>query len=657
MAVGQPDVARFFVYAIVAGTAFSLIVRKLFGQSKFIKIDAYLYAAATVAAVAFTPRLNPYLPGEGIPADTLTAGWLCWMLSFGSALTWRDRTLLFQAVPTIALFGLVGCYDTYKIAPFLFFGFLLCLATLLGRSHSREMLRQAVESGYFNRADAPNTPTEYPEQSAELYEDIKSGPWRWLAGPEWALMSGLAIVFVSLLGAPVIREAVQPLSGVIKVNAPKARPANLTTSAAAAMPASTYEVGRGPLFDMKNKPQPIFSVMLDKVRYLRTSTFDIYDGHGWRSSYLQNLAENTDSPDYAASLEMKKPLHTYHITVRPLTVAPTLPLPIETMQATAPATQIIIRQDGGGEAVQVRQTPIDIDAVESEVKPVDAQLKIPATMLPDLGVGNLPASVRQFTEDAIKGSKTDYDKATAIAEAIGARCDYSLSASAVPPDSDAVDYFLNSSRVGYCDLFATAMTMCARSAGIPARYALGYLPDAQKQDSMGNTVIYDHDYHAWCELYFKNVGWVVFDATANANVRDDLAAGATKAWWSTWLTQLLNSLILCAVVILVGIWVWPRLKRSGPRKTIRSEIEREYLTFTRSLGHIVDRNRKISETPNEYIAALRPLLKASIEAAEKLNARFVAALYSPVPVTEGSVAELRADVRSFLKEAKRAERR
>ncbi len=61
---------------------------------------------------------------------------------------WRDSTLLFQAVPGIAIFGYVGTWDTYRYAPFMFFGFLLCFATLFARAHARDMMMRARESGY-----------------------------------------------------------------------------------------------------------------------------------------------------------------------------------------------------------------------------------------------------------------------------------------------------------------------------------------------------------------------------------------------------------------------------------------------------------------------------------------------------------------------------
>lgn len=255
MAVGAPESGQVFVLLVAIGGCVSYLIRRVFESRKLIKFDALFYTVAAACGIFFSSNLNSVLPGDGIPQDVTTAGWLCWMMAAGSFFIWRDRTLLFQAVPTIALFGLVGCYDTYAPAPFFFFGFLLCLATLLGRSHSREMLRMAVQSGYFNRADSPMQVSEQPEQSPELYEAIKRGPWRWLAGPEWALLSGLVIVVFSLLGAPVIREVVAPISGVVKVLAPR-RLRNNIPILPAPNPGEEYQVVEAPFPIPMLRPAP-----------------------------------------------------------------------------------------------------------------------------------------------------------------------------------------------------------------------------------------------------------------------------------------------------------------------------------------------------------------------------------------------------------------
>lgn len=113
---------------------------------------------------------------------------LTWMILFGSFATWRDATLLFQAVPCISLFALVGTFSNFEGATFAFFFFLLSMAVLYARSHQREMIQRARLSGY-----------------ARL-EEIRQGPWRWVAGPGWALASATLVVLISFFGAPVVNS-------------------------------------------------------------------------------------------------------------------------------------------------------------------------------------------------------------------------------------------------------------------------------------------------------------------------------------------------------------------------------------------------------------------------------------------------------------------
>jgi len=74
------------------------------------------------------------------------------------------------------------------------------------------------------------------------------------------------------------------------------------------------------------------------------------------------------------------------------------------------------------------------------------------------------------------------------------------------------------SRQGYCQQFATAMAVMARTLGIPARVAVGFLrPDHVE----GDTWVYSaHDLHAWPELYFQGAGWVRFEPTPASRATD-----------------------------------------------------------------------------------------------------------------------------------------
>lgn len=66
-------------------------------------------------------------------------------------------------------------------------------------------------------------------------------------------------------------------------------------------------------------------------------------------------------------------------------------------------------------------------------------------------------------------------------------------------------------QIGYCEQFASAMAVLARTLGIPARVAVGFLVP----DKIGpNTFEYSaYDMHAWPELFFPGSGWVRFEPT------------------------------------------------------------------------------------------------------------------------------------------------
>ncbi|WP_062301388.1 transglutaminase family protein [Demequina subtropica] len=78
-----------------------------------------------------------------------------------------------------------------------------------------------------------------------------------------------------------------------------------------------------------------------------------------------------------------------------------------------------------------------------------------------------------------------------------------------PNGDDAVSTFLEDRR-GYCVQFATTMVVMARTLGIPARMAVGFLGGVQDGERY---VVRGRDAHAWPELYFPGHGWVRFEPT------------------------------------------------------------------------------------------------------------------------------------------------
>lgn len=84
-------------------------------------------------------------------------------------------------------------------------------------------------------------------------------------------------------------------------------------------------------------------------------------------------------------------------------------------------------------------------------------------------------------------------------------------------------------RAGYCVHYAAAMTLMARTLGIPARIAVGFLPGTRNPDVPSEFVVSTDDLHAWPELHFDGLGWVRFEPTPSrgavpAYASDDVPA-------------------------------------------------------------------------------------------------------------------------------------
>lgn len=77
-------------------------------------------------------------------------------------------------------------------------------------------------------------------------------------------------------------------------------------------------------------------------------------------------------------------------------------------------------------------------------------------------------------------------------------------------DLDPLSNFLVTKK-GYCIQFATAMVMLARADGIPARFAVGFLPGERQTDDSYRII--RSDAHAWPELWFPGLGWTRFEPT------------------------------------------------------------------------------------------------------------------------------------------------
>lgn len=127
---------------------------------------------------------------------------------------------------------------------------------------------------------------------------------------------------------------------------------------------------------------------------------------------------------------------------------------------------------------------------------------------------SLPAAVEpqvyEIAQEITSYAANDFDRAAALCTYLQRGFPYSLEQSEPPLTRDFVSWFLLEEKRGYCTSFASAMTVLARCAGIPARYIEGY---AANPDADGIARVTQQDAHAWSELYFPGFGWLAFDAT------------------------------------------------------------------------------------------------------------------------------------------------
>ncbi len=83
--------------------------------------------------------------------------------------------------------------------------------------------------------------------------------------------------------------------------------------------------------------------------------------------------------------------------------------------------------------------------------------------------------------------------------------------------TDLSDWLLddqsNNYHVGYCENFATAMAVMARTLDIPSRVVLGFTPGTAVPGEINRVTVRDRNAHAWVELWMPTQGWVRFDPT------------------------------------------------------------------------------------------------------------------------------------------------
>ena len=297
------------------------------------------------------------------------------------------------------------------------------------------------------------------------------------------------------------------------------------------------------------------------------------------------------------------------------------------------------------------------------------------------------AYFKQALAEALQGLPPDrqdpLDKALAIRSWVSNRCVYSLAVPPIPEDADHVHAFLGNTRRGYCDMFASAMAILCRTAGIPARLATGFAPGDPDADGFN---LRGEDKHAWTEVYFPGVGWAAFDPTSGSRSDGTVpsAQGGRSGGWFSRLRFLFGSgwefvwpllgVILLILAYVLKTEVYDRWRAARNPAGLTSEagpnygsgLGRQYARMSRALTRI-GLPRRPSETPDEYAVRAAPLLAVQerelglalpLAPVTGLTAAFTQACYGgPIrnPDREDRTQDLEAALKHFEAAARQAQ--
>ena len=384
---------------------------------------------------------------------------------------------------------------------------------------------------------------------------------------------------------------------------------------------------------------PVMYVRTGAPAYWRGLVFDRYQNGVWTQS-LQGYRELEPyvpprflppaPPDNQGTF-----VQTFRV-LRPLPGVIDAAYPIQSLYAPVAA----LREDAYGtfhtpQSLRPGQTYSVVsflpDLSPSVLRSDELQQLDPNDMAGYLDASALSQRAFDLANQVAHGTSNLYDLVMALTTYLQHNYRYTLDLPRVPSGRDPVDWFLFDVKTGYCEQFASALTLMLRGLGVPARLATGYAT-GDYDAVLNQAVVRERDAHAWVEVWFPSHGWVPVDPTPGV---DPLAATMFPNHWAAGgVARLLPHLTIGApgavlgslgalgivpaavavAVVAVLAYAWLRRRSWAPRRRPQrgeSELLRLYERVQRRLG----RRRAPPETPLEYERAMNRQALAEITAA------------------------------------------
>ncbi len=182
--------------------------------------------------------------------------------------------------------------------------------------------------------------------------------------------------------------------------------------------------------------------------------------------------------------------------------------------------------------------PTNVNAAENVTIPITAYspaLVQEFTQMPtSINQKQFAALAQQIVTSA--HASTMYDQAMALANYFQEHYSYSTNIHPLSGEDPAAWFlFDNSAKTGFCNYFASAMVLLARSLGMPARVVSGYAPGDIDINNSDQTIVHGKQAHTWAQIYFAGYGWINFEPSTSflaftrpaGNVATTPGSGAT----------------------------------------------------------------------------------------------------------------------------------
>lgn len=372
------------------------------------------------------------------------------------------------------------------------------------------------------------------------------------------LRGGAVVALVALMGASLlgVNAAASPLADTLTNVDQRVLDMAQWLNALFGGMGSTTNIGAGDFGDSariedswEQSDKPLFTVIVDddQPHYWRGGTYPRFDGRLWtRDATLpqaidvaagEELLVASDDGALAAGVGRR----TVTFDVTSLRLWRTLLAPADPASVSLPSTVILDGQGGPLRRIELRDrlqpgsqyqvtslVPTEGDdengLTQARLAAAGTEYPVWATRYTDVQPGTLGgglAAANKVIERLDKDERDPFHIALALeswfagkgSEYKNDKWDFRYAtdiADQCRPGQGVVDCLLEI-RKGFCQHYATAMTLMLRAKGIPARYVQGYLPGERTGEGQWTVPI--SAAHAWVEVLFPGYGWVRFDPT------------------------------------------------------------------------------------------------------------------------------------------------